>query len=328
MALGAFLAGLLLAETEFRHEIEADIEPFKGLLLGLFFVTVGMQIELDLMWAQPLAVLVGVGGLVAVKVLLIAPLARAFGLSWPQAVETAFLLSQAGEFAFVVVTLAQSGGIYPDAAAEYMLLVVALSIFLGPAVSGIGARIARRLAERVAASDADETAGATEHVVIAGYGRVGQALGAILQQQEIPHVAIDADSEAVARLRRRGWPVYFGDASRREVLARVGAERAAAIVVTMDSAAAVERVVRAVRGAWPGVPVFARARDLAQARDLRDAGAAYATPETVEATLQLGEALLNGLGLPDEAARRIIGEKRDAERAKMLQGGEPGVVRD
>lgn len=318
MALGAFLAGLLIAETEFRHEIETDIEPFKGIFLGLFFVTVGMQIELALIAQEPVQILAGVAGLFLIKAGVIAALARLFGLKWPQAIEAGFLLAQAGEFAFVIISLAQRGGIYPDAAAEYMLLVVALSIFLAPLVATLGARIARRAAERLATRDQDEPESAEGHVIIAGYGRVGQAIGEILQHQEIAHVALDSQAEAVGELRKRGWPVYFGDASRKEVLLRVGADRAAAIVVTMNAPDAVERVVRVVRETWPNIPVFARARDPHQARRFHEAGAAYATPETIEATLQLGEALLNTLGFPDEVARRAIDERREAERAKAL----------
>ncbi len=318
MALGAFLAGLLIAETEFRHEIETDIEPFKGLFLGLFFVTVGMQIELGLIAESPVPVLAGLVGLFLVKAGVIAGLARLFGLKWSQAIELGFLLAQAGEFAFVVVSLAQRGGIYPDAIAEYMLLIVALSIFLAPIVAILGARLARMVSERAESGDEHAPETAEGHVIIAGYGRVGQSIGEILQHQEIAHVAIDSGAELVGELRRRGWPVHFGDASRKEVLARMGAERAAAIVVTMGAPEAVERLVKLVRETWPNVPVFARARDPSQARRFHEAGASFASPETIEASLQLGEALLNSLGFPDEAARKVIDERRESERAKAL----------
>jgi len=319
MALGAFLAGLLLAETEFRTEIETVIEPFKGLLMGLFFVTVGMQIDVPLAIGQPLLVALGVAGLFIVKALIIAPLARIFSLSWPNAVAAAFLTAQAGEFAFVVFAAGRSAGVVPSAAGDYLLLITALSIFFTPMVADLGAKVARRM-ERDGQQDlrphADEEQ--SGHVVIAGYGRVGQSIGDILQQQQIPHVAVDLDAVAVRDLRNKGWPVHFGDASRREVMEALGAERAGAIVVTMDSAEAVEKIVVAARAAWPGIPVFARARDTAQARRLHLAGASFASPETTEATLQLGEALLGGIGLPDEAARRIIEERREQERLRTL----------
>jgi CPA2 family monovalent cation:H+ antiporter-2 len=158
--------------------------------------------------------------------------------------------------------------------------------------------------------------------VIAGYGRVGQSIGDILQQQQIAHVAVDLDAGSVSDLRKKGWPVHFGDASRREVMLALGADRASAILVTMDSSEAVEKIVAAAREAWPGVPVFARARDALHARRLHQAGAVFASPETTEATLQRGEALLGGIGLPDEAARRIIEERREQERLKTLAAPE------
>jgi CPA2 family monovalent cation:H+ antiporter-2 len=155
-------------------------------------------------------------------------------------------------------------------------------------------------------------------VVIAGCGRVGQLLADILHSQEISHVGVDADADLIAKLRAQGRPFHYGDASRRDVLAAVGAAHATAIVVTMDRPDAVERIVREAKTDWPHVPVFARARDAAHARRLRDLGADMASPDTVEAALQLGEALLNGCGVPDDAARRIIEARREAEMAKAF----------
>lgn len=315
MALGAFLAGLLIAETEFRHEVEIDIEPFKGLLLGLFFVTVGMQIDLELLVAEPMRVIAGVLGLAALKAAILAPLARGFGLPWPKAIELSFLLAQAGEFGFVIIALAADSGIYPPPVADYMLAVVALSLLITPTIAELGIRIARAL-ERGSQEQAIEAGASSEggHVIIAGYGRVGQLLGRLLQEQGFDHVAVDADPDMVSGLRGKGWPVLVGDLSRHEMLAKLGAERAAAIVVTMNDFSATERVVSAARAAWPNVPVFARARDVTQARRLTELGAHHATPDAVEGALQLGGALLEGLGVPDEGARRIIDNLRDSVR--------------
>jgi CPA2 family monovalent cation:H+ antiporter-2 len=316
--LGALLAGLLLAETEFRHQIETDLDPFKDLLLGLFFVTVGMQIDVALLAREPALILVGVLGLFALKGAIIAPLARAFGLSWRRAIEAAFLLGQAGEFAFVVVAAARAGGVIPGDVAAYMLLVTALSIFLTPLFATLGARIAQRMGPSAALTPPPETAAETGHIVIAGFGRVGQTLADILNAQEIGHIAIDGDAALVSQLHGQGRPVHFGDASSRQVLASVGAANAAAIVVTINDAAAVERIVGEARRAWPHIPIYARARDAEHARRLHAAGAALASPDTIEAALQLGEALLNGVGVPDEVARRIIDERREAEVARAL----------
>lgn len=320
MALGAFLAGMLLAETEFRHQIETDLEPIKDLLLGLFFVTVGMQIDLPLLLSQPLLIVLGVAGLFAMKAALITPLARAFGVAWPGAIEMAFLLGGVGEFAFIVVASAQAGGVIPDATAEYMLLVTALSIFATPFMAWVGRVVARRFEAPNTDGAPPEAAEARDHVVIAGCGRVGQMLADLLNDQGIPHVGVDSDSDLISALRGSGRPFHYGDASRRDVLATVGAARAAAIVVTMDNPAFVERIVREAKTAWPDVPIYARARDALHARRLRDFGADMASPETVEAALQLGEALLNGCGVPDETTRRIIEGRRAAELSKAVGG--------
>jgi CPA2 family monovalent cation:H+ antiporter-2 len=318
MALGALLAGLLLAETEFRLQIETDLEPFKDLLLGLFFVTVGMQIDIALLLSEPALIVTGVVLLFLLKAAIIAPLARAFGLPWSRAVEVAFLLGQAGEFAFVIVAAARADGVIPETTADYMLLITALSIFVTPLAATIGSRLAQRIsppAEPVAPPDAAKAEG---HVVIAGFGRVGQTLADMLSAQEVSHAAVDADATLVSELRKAGRTVYFGDASRRDVLAALGAANAAAIVVTMDKPEAVERIVAEAKKFWPHIPVYARARDAQHARRLHAVGAALASPDTIEAALQLGEALLNGIGVPDEVARRIINQRREEEVAKAL----------
>jgi CPA2 family monovalent cation:H+ antiporter-2 len=320
MALGAFLAGLLLAETEFRYQIENDLDPFKDLLLGLFFVTVGMQIDVSLFLREPVLIIFGMLGLFLLKAAIIAPLARAFGLSWPRAVETAFLLGQAGEFAFVVIAVAQRGGAIPETIAGYMLLVTALSLFITPLMASLGGYIAARMGARTATSPPADAAQDSGHVVIAGFGRVGQTLADILSAQEIGYVAIDSNSALVSELRKRARPVYFGEAGTREVLVSLGAANAAAIVVTINDTEAAERIVREAKQAWPHVPVYARARDGDHAQRLHAAGAALASPDTLEAALQLGEALLNGIGVPDEAARRIIDTRRKAEVSKAIFG--------
>lgn len=317
MALGAFLGGLLLAETEFRHQIEADLDPFKDLLLGLFFVTVGMQIDIALLLSQPALVAVGVIGLFLVKGALITPLAHAFKLSWPRAIETAFLLGGAGEFAFVVIGAARGGGAIPEATADYMLVVTALSIFITPLVASLGAYISHHVLSS-APTPPPEAAEESGHVVIAGFGRVGQMLADILSAQEIPHIAIEGETAAVTTLRREGRPVHYGDASSRQVLESVGAANAAAIVVTINDAEGAERIVREAKRAWPHIPVYARARDAEHARRLHALGAALASPDSVEAALQLGEAVLGGVGVPDEIARRLIADRREEETAKAL----------
>ena len=317
MALGAFLGGLLLAETEFRHQIESDLDPFKDLLLGLFFVTVGMQIDIALLLSEPALVVIGVVGLFLVKIVIIAPLARAFGLSWPRAIEVAFLLGGAGEFAFVVIGAASGGGAIPEATADFMLVVTALSIFITPLVASLGAYLSHHVLATTPAPP-PEAARESGHVVIAGFGRVGQMLADLLSAQEIPHIAVEGEMSDIHKLRGQGRPVHFGDASSRQVLESVGGANAAAIVVTINDAEGAERIVREAKTAWPHIPVYARARDAEHAHRLRAAGAALASPDSVETALQLGEAVLGGVGVPDEIARRVIADRRAQEMAKAV----------
>jgi CPA2 family monovalent cation:H+ antiporter-2 len=244
--------------------------------------------------------------------------ARVFGLSWPRALQTALLLGQAGEFAFVVVAAARAGGAIPEDTAAYMLIVSALSIFVTPIVAALGARVARALSGPPASAPPPDAALESGHVVIAGFGRVGQTLADILSAQEIPHIGIEGEAALVAELRKEGRPVHYGDAANAQVLASVGAPNAAAIVVTINDAEAVERIVGEARRAWPHIPIYARARDGEHARRLHAAGAALASPDSIEAALQLGEALLNGVGVPDDVSRRIINERREAEVAKAI----------
>jgi monovalent cation:proton antiporter-2 (CPA2) family protein len=313
-ALGAFVAGLLLAETEFRHQIEADLQPFKGLLLGLFFVTVGMQIDLTLVMANAAGVAVGVIGLFALKAAILAPLARSFGLTWRQAIQLGLLLGQAGEFAFVLLTLARGGVIAPETA-DYMLLVTALSIFATPLVVALADRIGEAAPQAKPLEAPEAVSG---HVIIVGFGRVGQGMADLLDAQQIPFLALDSQPERIAQVRAAGRSVHFGDASQPEVLNGLHAGAAAALVIAIDRPGDVERIVASAKRSFPHVPVYARARDVEHASRLHKAGATLASPEAIEATLDLGEAVLEGIGVPHEAARRFIEEKRAAERARAM----------
>lgn len=323
MALGAFLAGLLLADTEYRHQIEVDIEPFKGLLLGVFFLSVGMSIDPLVVAAAPAMLLASVIGLFVIKGLILFVLARLFRIPTPIAAETALLLGQAGEFAFVILGMALTLGVADAPAAQFMLIVAGLSMAVTPLMARRARQLSAHLEDRATTVSPHDRGlpaadgGLSGHVVIAGYGRVGEMLGSLLDGQSVPHVAIEADAAQVARYREDGAAVYFGDASRTEMLDRVGLSRAVAFVVTMDSAAAAERIVTAVRAARPDLPIFARARDTQHARRLLAAGATRAVPETVEASLQLGEALLAGAGLPEDAAHAVVELRRSEERERL-----------
>ena len=319
MPLGAFLAGLLLAETEFRHEIEVDIEPFKGLMLGLFFMSVGMGIDWRVVADEPFWIAGGVVGLFALKAAITAGLCLAFGLPRAAALETGLLLGQGGEFAFIVVGLAMSLALLPADVGQYMLIVTGLTMLVTPLVAAAAARLAARLAhhDTASAAEGDLAAVATidGHVVIAGFGRVGRLVAATLQAEALSFLALDNDAAAVARERAGGLPVFFGDASRLEMLVRAHVERAGAVVVTLDDPASAERIVAAVHGAWPAIPIYARARDAAHAARLTAAGASVAVPLPTEASLHLAGRVLVGLGLSEDAARRRL------EHQRLLEGG-------
>lgn len=320
MALGAFLAGLLFAETEYRHEIEVDIEPFKGLLLGLFFVSVGMSIDIVQIVVTPFWLIASVFGLFLIKSPIVYALTRLFGAPRSVALEVGLLLGEGGEFAFVIFGLAFVLGLIPADTLQFMLIVAGLAMIATPPVAHGARRLARAVEMREARGgqpDADLPTGLAGHVIVVGYGRVGQMLGSILAAQELPHVGLDIDSTLVARFRASGSSIFFGDASRPDMLRKVGVEEAAALVVTMDSPQAAEAVVAAARRRWPELDIYARARDLSHAKRLVAQGASHAIPETIEASLQLGEMVLMGAGVPDQAARRMIEARRQAEQAAV-----------
>jgi CPA2 family monovalent cation:H+ antiporter-2 len=316
LELGAFLAGLLLAGTEFSHEIEVDIEPFKGLLLGLFFMTVGMSIDYRVIVGEAFWITLAVAGLFLIKSIVTGGLCLAFRLPRHVSLEAALLLGQAGEFAFVVVGLAMSLGLMPGATGQFMMIVAGLSMLVTPLISGVGRRFGGLLEARHETrrhehglTIADEI---RDHVIIAGFGRVGQMFARILSREGIPYLAIDLNAPAISTHRRRGLPVSYGDASRHEMLRHTRAEFARAMVVTVDDWAASLRIVRSVRRQWPDLPIYVRARDQRHARQVLALGATDAVPETLEATLQLGLRVLAGIGMPEEASLELIAVERQA----------------
>jgi len=325
LALGAFLAGLLFSETEYRHQIEVDIEPFKGLLLGLFFVSVGMGVDLGQLITRPFWLIAAVVGLFAVKGAIFYAVARVFGRPHAVALESALLLGQGGEFAFLVIGLGATGGLIPPDTAQFLLIVTGLTMVATPFVASLARRIAASV-ERRAALDAQGAEAVSEemsdHIVVVGYGRVGQMLGEILDAQGISHVALDLDTRLVAGFSKSGACVFYGDARQDDILRKVGVDRAAALVVTMDNATATEHVVTTARRNCPDLPVYARARDGAHAARLIALGATHVIPETIEASLQLSELVLVGAGVPDNAARQLIESRRQLEQTALDEGPE------
>jgi monovalent cation:proton antiporter-2 (CPA2) family protein len=316
-ALGAFLAGLLFAETEFRHEIEVNIEPFKGLLLGLFFMSVGMVIDPVEILANPLWIGLSILGLFAVKALLTAGLARLFGFGRGQAIEIGLLLGQSGEFAFVVIGFAVTLALLPEPTAQFMLIVVSATMFLTPVVAQgartLGAAIEAR--DRQGSEDDVDIAPDLEgHVIIVGYGRTGRLLAELLDRQHVAHVALDLDAAHVAGLRAGGAPVFLGDASRAAMLEKMRLRSAAALVVSADDPEAAEQVLVAARRLSRDLPILVRAHDNSHAERLIAQGATQVVPEVLEAGLQLGQVMLQHVGLPTDAAREVVATERSASR--------------
>jgi len=317
MALGAFLAGLLLAETEFTHEIEVDIEPFKGLMLGLFFMSVGMGIDWRVVGDEPLWIPLSVAGLFAVKSVITAGLCLAFGLPRHTSIEAGLLLGQGGEFAFIVIGLAMSLSLLPVDIGQFMLIVTGLTMLVTPLVAKAAEKVAGHM-ERDANSRAHrgslEAVGNLEgHVILAGFGRFGRTLANTLQAEGISFLALDTDPSHVARARADRLPVFYGDASRLDMLTRAHIGTCAAVVLTMDNPIAAERIVGEIRRAWPLVAVYARARDQHHAARMLAAGANIAVPETVEGSLQLAGRVLSGLGATEEVVRRRLEHQRAQE---------------
>jgi len=313
MELGALLAGLLIAETEFRHEVEVTIEPFKGLLMGLFFMSVGMGIDVTAIMAEPILLPLAVAGLIAIKAAIVFGLFRAFGLTWGRAAEGGIMLSQGGEFAFIVIGIALGVGVITAPVGHFMLLVVSLSMLVTPSLSLLGRKIGDAIDAHLGSKipvDEDPLHELTGHVIIAGYGRVGQLVGELLSAQGVPHVAIESDAKIVARLRASGAPVYFGDASRPELLRKFHLERAVAVVLTMDHTAAAVHAVKGVRLTATKVRIAARARDESHASALRAAGASVVIPETLESGLQLAGSVFDTLGVSGEVSTRVLDRER------------------
>ncbi|GJD06139.1 K(+) efflux antiporter 3, chloroplastic [Galdieria sulphuraria] len=291
--LGAFLAGVLLAETKYRHQIEADIAPFRGLLLGLFFITVGFSIDLKLALANLPVVSSLVLGLLTMKAGIITVLARLFGLSFSNAIRTGLLVAQGGEFAFVTFGAAQRAGLLPADLSQLLLLVVALSMATTPLLSSIGSQLASRIERRrgLIGARSEDIADARDFVIVAGF-------------------AFDMSPSRVIEARNKGLPVFFGDACRPEVLEAAGVSRAKAVVITLDDPVAASRAVQSLRREYPDLQIFVRARDTKHQQTLQLAGATAIVPELLESSLLLGGAVLLAYGTPIEEVNALIDEAR------------------
>jgi voltage-gated potassium channel Kch len=300
MAMGAFLAGLLISESAYRHQVLAEIQPFRGLLLGVFFMSMGMVLNLDLLWANPLSAIGLTAALMLLKVSVLLPLARLVGLPGRTAVAVALLLAQSGEFALVLFALAVQNDLLPAEVFQFLLLVVLLSMVTTPALAKLAQRLLTDGAlQRWDREDFEEDVLAP--VVLAGFGRVGHRIGEILTRAGIPWVALDCDAALVTRERARGIPVYYGDVSQPGVLKSVGAANARLVIVTLNDAAVSCKLVAGLRTQYPGVSIFARGHNVETCQAINRLGAAGVVSENIEASLELSRLAMNSLGI--EAAR-------------------------
>ena len=319
MTLGAFVAGLLLAETEYRRAIEATIDPFKGLLLGVFFVSVGMNLDPAQLMSAPGAILGLALGLILIKGAIIVAAARFLRLSRVVGLEAALLLGPGGEFAFVLIGGALAGNLVPEEVGQAALIVTTVTMIAIPALAGLARRLGKRMGRgQLGRARAEPVPDKQQNrVIIAGYGRVGRLVGEMLARHKIPYLALDADAARVSEHRRLGSPVYFGDSANAELLRRCDIAHARALVVTLDNPRAVEAVVEAARAERADITIVARARDARHATALYEMGVDDAVPKTIEASLQLSEAVLVDVGVPMGLVIASIHERRDEYRAML-----------
>lgn len=325
-ALGAFVAGMLLSETEYRHHVEEDVKPFRDVLLGLFFVTIGMALDLRVVLAQLPWVLAALVFPMGFKFALTMGLARLFGAAPGTAIRTALPLAAAGEFGFVLINLASESRLLPVSLQQVALAAMLLSMLATPFLLSQGARLALRFGgsewmlralelHRIAT----RSMAVERHVVICGYGRSGQHLAAMLEQEHIGYVALDLDPDRIREAAAAGHAVVYGDAARRETLVAAGIVRAAALVVSFRDVPAALRIIAFVHELNPRVPIIVRTQDDSDLDRLLAAGATEVVPEVFEGSLMLGSHALVLLGVPLARVIRRVRDARDS-RYRLLRG--------
>ena len=309
MALGAFLAGLMMTDSHYRHQVIADIKPFRGILLGLFFMGVGMSVDLGLLGRQG-ALISGLAlGLLVIKSGILLVLCRVMGVPTADATRVALLLSQSGEFALVLFGLAVVSGVLPADLSQVLTLLVVLTMVTTPSMANLGQYLNRRLtstADRRHDVSTDHIDADQPHVIITGFGRVGRRVARILQAANVPYLAIESDPDLVLEGRHEGFSVFYGDAGQVDVLKAAGAGQAGVLVCTLDQVVPAVRLVTIVRQHYPDIAIHARGRDRKHCKQLLQAGATLAISETLEASLQIGSAVLGAMGVFEADATATI----------------------
>ena len=326
MAMGAFVAGLLVADSEFRHQVMAEIQPFRGLLLGLFFMSMGMSLELEQFFAEPLVFVGLVVMLMLIKAALLWPLARLYGHKGGTAPAIALLLAQSGEFALVLFAVASDTALLNEELFQQLLVVVVLSMLATPPIAGLAYKLAAsRRGEPVGEEFAEEQA-ASASIVIVGFGRVGRRVGQILEMRDVPYVAVDNEAGVVKRERSAGRSVFYGDARQTDILKSLGVGDAGLVIVTIDDFQATEQVVSSLRRTFPQLDILARGHDLEHCRHLLVQGARLAVSENLEASIALANAALVKVKGDDVENDAVIDQFRIAyyagSKGELAQGPE------
>lgn len=315
MALGAFLAGMLLAESEYRHELEADVEPFKGLLLGLFFTAVGMSINYGLIIKNPLLIVTAAAGVVLLKAGVVYFLGRKSQLNHKGSLAMALALPQGGEFAFVLFSMLVVRGLLTTDLKDSLIAVVALSMGLTPVISFLNDRVSSRAKDQ---SQEFDTINEANPVIIAGFGRVGQIPGRILRALDIPFTALELDSEQVDAVRKFGNKIYFGDASRVDLLDAAKADQAKIFILAIDDMEASVRTAQMVRERYPHLKILARARNRQHAFELMDLGIKVIYRETLASSLELTAVMLKELGYEEKDIQHKLAKFREHDERTLF----------
>lgn len=309
MAMGAFLAGLLISDSAYRHQVLAEIQPFRGLLLGLFFMSMGMSLNLELLFNQPIPAIALVGLLMTLKILLLIPLTYWFGLKIKNALAVSLLLAQSGEFALVLFSLAFQAKVLSHYLFQHLLLIVLLSMLATPVLAHFAQRLVKQQSNK---KEKNLDMPDNPPVVLAGFGRVGHRIGDILSLANENYVALDADAAIVEQQRANGYPVFYGDVRQPETMRAAGASNARIIIVTLNDPEATEKVVTSLRKTFPDTPIYARGHSLTQCQELRQLGASGVVSENIEASLELARMTLKTLGMEQEKQDTLLGDFRIA----------------
>lgn len=315
LAMGAFVAGLLVAETQYQNQVEDNIMQFKSLLMGLFFMTVGMTINPQLIYQEAILIIILSVSIIIIKTGIIFTLARIFKLSTGPALNAGLLLSQGSEFAFILISLAATASmaIIDTNTAQILLTVVTVTMAVTPLLAKLGTYISNKLEMPYVCDEKPseiEVADLNRHVVIVGFGRVGEMVGRLLSAKKVNYVGIDSDAQAVKKARENGFPVYHGDASKIAALKRVGVDRAKAVIVTINDNVYLKKSIRAINKEYPDIPIVARTEDLRNLATMEKIGTTVVVPEKYEAGLQMAGALLKAIGVSELEVSRLKNQFR------------------